>query len=147
MTMANGQRNNTLRAVLVGIGCLLVAVGLYHLLHHLMMPWWPEVSRISNLVIVISWPLAVLLAVLFVVHGMRRGIIVPPAGRKLCRKREGRVLGGVCAGIAECFGTSAGLVRLIAILLLFSTFFIFGVVYVALWVGLPEEPQVPSEWM
>jgi phage shock protein PspC (stress-responsive transcriptional regulator) len=62
----------------------------------------------------------------------------PGAGtREWYRKREGRMLGGVCAGLAEIFGVSTTALRLAAILL---TVFGFGwgvIVYLALWVIMP----------
>jgi phage shock protein C len=55
----------------------------------------------------------------------------------LARPRSGRMLAGVCAGIANRFGVSKGLVRL--------AFVIFGLVgageiaYIVLWVLMPKE--------
>lgn len=56
----------------------------------------------------------------------------------LVRPRTGRIVGGVCAGLARRFGTSAGLVRLV---------FVVSIVlpgpqvllYLALWVLMPSE--------
>ena len=58
--------------------------------------------------------------------------------RKLVRPREGRMLAGVCAGLARRFGRSAGFVRLLFLLslLLPGTQVI---VYLALWIVMPNE--------
>jgi phage shock protein C len=56
----------------------------------------------------------------------------------LVRPRRGRVLGGVCAGIAQRFGWSKWLVRLAAVL----SIFIPGpqvLAYVVLWILMPKE--------
>ncbi|MFG1674002.1 PspC domain-containing protein [Micromonospora humi] len=60
--------------------------------------------------------------------------------RKLVRPREGRMLAGVCAGLAQRFGMSAGMVRLLFLLslLLPGTQVI---VYLILWVLMPNEDR------
>ncbi|MGC5051008.1 PspC domain-containing protein [Micromonospora sp. DT48] len=60
--------------------------------------------------------------------------------RKLVRPREGRMFAGVCAGLAQRFGTSAGLVRLLFLLSLLLP----GtqvVIYLALWIIMPNEDR------
>ncbi len=57
------------------------------------------------------------------------------------RKRRGKMLAGVCAGLAEQFGISVTALRLVLVLL---TVFGFGggiVVYLTLWVIMPYEPR------
>jgi phage shock protein PspC (stress-responsive transcriptional regulator) len=58
--------------------------------------------------------------------------------RKLVRPRQGRMLAGVCAGLAQRFGMSAGLVRLLFLLslLLPGTQVI---IYLILWILMPNE--------
>ena len=57
---------------------------------------------------------------------------------QLVRPRQGRWIGGVCAGLADRFGLSRFLVRL--------GFVIFGLVgvgelvYIALWIVIPKAP-------
>jgi phage shock protein PspC (stress-responsive transcriptional regulator) len=56
----------------------------------------------------------------------------------LTRPREGRIIAGVCAGLAQRFGWSVGLVRLIFLLSLVLP----GsqvLVYLILWVLMPNE--------
>ena len=59
--------------------------------------------------------------------------------RKLYRSRTDRKLGGVCGGLAQYFNTDATLIRV-----LFVVFALLGgpglVVYVVLWIVVPEEP-------
>jgi phage shock protein PspC (stress-responsive transcriptional regulator) len=57
----------------------------------------------------------------------------------LTRPREGKVIAGVCAGIAERYGWDANMVRLLFVLscLLPGPQF---VVYLALWALMPKRP-------
>ena len=57
----------------------------------------------------------------------------------LARPRRGRVIAGVCAGLARRFDMSPGVVRLLFVLSLFLP----GpqiLLYLALWIMLPQEP-------
>lgn len=57
----------------------------------------------------------------------------------LTRPREGRIIAGVCAGLAQRFGWNVGLVRLLFLLscLLPGPQFL---IYVVLWVLIPNAP-------
>ena len=60
------------------------------------------------------------------------------AQQGLVRPRSGRVLAGVCAGLAKRFGMSAGVVRLLFVL----SVLLPGpqvLLYVALWILMPSE--------
>ncbi|MEU2760116.1 MULTISPECIES: PspC domain-containing protein [unclassified Streptomyces] len=61
----------------------------------------------------------------------------------LVRPREGRMIGGVCAGLARRFGMSAGTMRVIFVVscLLPGPQFLL---YLALWALLPSEKSAPS---
>ncbi|MFR9775825.1 PspC domain-containing protein [Micromonospora sp. MS34] len=61
--------------------------------------------------------------------------------RKLVRPRQGRMFAGVCAGLAQRFGMSAGMVRLLFLLslLLPGTQVI---IYLILWILMPDEGRV-----
>ncbi|MCM2412155.1 MULTISPECIES: PspC domain-containing protein [unclassified Streptomyces] len=56
----------------------------------------------------------------------------------LVRPRDGRMIGGVCAALAQRFGTSAGTMRVIFVVscLLPGPQFLL---YLALWLLLPQE--------
>jgi phage shock protein C len=59
------------------------------------------------------------------------------ATTQLVRPRQGKLIAGVCAGVADRFGISRGLVRI--------AFVIFGLVgageiaYIILWILMPKE--------
>jgi phage shock protein C len=61
-------------------------------------------------------------------------------GKRLLRPREGRMMAGVCAGLASYFGVDVNLVRLG-----FGVFTVFwglgALIYVLAWVVLPEEGE------
>lgn len=57
----------------------------------------------------------------------------------LTRPREGKMIAGVCAGIAERFGWNANVVRLLFVL----SCLLPGpqiVIYLALWIIMPKRP-------
>jgi len=61
-----------------------------------------------------------------------------PVAHQLVRPREGRVIAGVCAGLARHFGWSLTMLRLVWLLL-----FLFagagGLLYIILWIVIPKE--------
>lgn len=61
----------------------------------------------------------------------------------LVRPREGRILGGVCAGLGRRFGISAGLTRLLFVVILFVLPGSQILVYPVLWILMPEEAATP----
>ncbi|MBE6288414.1 MAG: PspC domain-containing protein [Mediterranea massiliensis] len=62
--------------------------------------------------------------------------------KKLLRPRSGRMLSGVCAGIANFFGLDVTLVRVAYVLLsLFSAGFPGILLYFILLIIIPEEPN------
>jgi phage shock protein PspC (stress-responsive transcriptional regulator) len=62
-----------------------------------------------------------------------------PAGRSgLTRPRDGRILGGVCAGLARRFGMTATGVRVLFLLSCILPGPQF-VIYLALWLVMPSE--------
>ncbi|MEV4635170.1 PspC domain-containing protein [Rhodococcus coprophilus] len=58
--------------------------------------------------------------------------------RPFVRSSSQRMLGGVCGGLAEYFGVDVNLVRAIAVLAAFVTGGTAVLVYLALWMLLPE---------
>jgi phage shock protein C len=61
--------------------------------------------------------------------------------RPLRRSRTNRVIAGVCAGLAHHFGLDVTLVRALYVLIsILSAAFPGILVYVILWLVIPEEP-------
>ena len=64
-----------------------------------------------------------------------------PFGMKLTRPREGRMIAGVCAGLADHYGWDVSLVRI----LLVVSMFLGGlpvVAYLAAWIVIPNAPYL-----
>ncbi len=59
---------------------------------------------------------------------------------KLYRDGKDKMLGGVCSGLASYFNIDTVLVRIIFIVLFFSTIGFFG--YIILWIALPERSNI-----
>jgi phage shock protein C len=64
----------------------------------------------------------------------------PRTSRPLIRARAGRMIAGVCQGIATQYGWDAAWVRVIAVLLTIFGGGLGAIAYVVLWVVTPEEP-------
>ena len=66
-------------------------------------------------------------------------------GKTLARKTDGRVIAGVCAGIADYVGLDVNLVRILAAVLTVFTGGLGGVaVYLVAWAVIPEEGHKTS---
>lgn len=71
------------------------------------------------------------------------GSTVAPAampGRPLMRPIAGRVVAGVCIGLAQANGWDVSVVRILAVVGLFCSGGLVAVAYLAGWIGIPEEP-------
>lgn len=63
--------------------------------------------------------------------------------KRLYRSRKDRMLGGICGGLAEYFNVDSTLIRVIAVVLLLLTIIPFPVtfvVYLLMWLIIPEAP-------
>ena len=60
--------------------------------------------------------------------------------RRLYRSRNDKMVGGVCAGLADYFNIDPTIVRILVALLFFGAGIGF-LPYIILWVVVPEEPE------
>ena len=58
---------------------------------------------------------------------------------RMTRSQNNKWVAGVCGGIAEYFGWNAELLRLIWVVLTVSTIFCGGLIYLLLWLLMPQE--------
>ena len=78
-------------------------------------------------------------------------LVEPTALRALAapwrRPQEGRMIAGVCAGLAEQFGISLTVVRLAFLLGVVFSGGVVLLIYLALWIAMPLEPALaePNE--
>ena len=64
-----------------------------------------------------------------------------PLRRPLTRVRQGKLIAGVCSGLAKWLGWDPTLVRLgYLVLTLLSAAFPGVIIYILLWVLMPQEP-------
>lgn len=66
--------------------------------------------------------------------------------RKLYRSRKQRMIAGICGGIGEYANLDPTLVRLLFVVLAVFSFSAFVIVYILMWIIIPEEllaPPVP----
>ncbi|HEX6470052.1 MAG TPA: PspC domain-containing protein [Streptosporangiaceae bacterium] len=61
--------------------------------------------------------------------------------RELRRTRKGRMIAGVCSGVAEYFDMDANIIRLALVVLTLFTAGTAAGVYVAAWLLIPEEGE------
>jgi phage shock protein PspC (stress-responsive transcriptional regulator) len=64
--------------------------------------------------------------------------------RRLVRPANDRLVGGVCAAVANGFGLDPSSVRLAAAVVAFFSLGAVAAIYVVLWVALPSEPRVKA---
>ena len=67
------------------------------------------------------------------------------ARQGLVRPREGRVLGGVCAGLARRFGIAPWTARILFVLLLMVVPGSQILIYPVLWILMPSEEAVAAD--
>ncbi len=65
--------------------------------------------------------------------------------KRLYRSTQDRILGGVCADLAEYFNVDPTIMRLLYIAITLITGGICIILYLILWVITPEKPQQPIE--
>ena len=63
-----------------------------------------------------------------------------PLARPTVRPRVGRVIAGVCIGLAQAYGWEVATVRILTVIAFFFSGGVIAVAYLACWVGIPEEP-------
>lgn len=62
----------------------------------------------------------------------------PPA-KRLVRRRDDRMIAGVCSGVADYLGVDVTLVRLLTVLATILGFGSLIVAYIVMWILVPEE--------
>ncbi len=58
---------------------------------------------------------------------------------RLTRSRYNKWIAGICGGIADYFGWNAELLRLCWVVLTVSTAFCGGIIYLVLWLIMPQD--------
>ena len=66
------------------------------------------------------------------------------SGKVLVRRRDNRIIAGVCSGLADYTGMDVNLLRVIAALVTLFTVGTGVLAYVVAWIVIPEEGQKTS---
>ena len=66
------------------------------------------------------------------------------SGKRLVRRRDNRIIAGVCAGIADYLGVDVNLLRVVVAVLTVFTVGTGVVAYAIAWAVIPEEGQPTS---
>ena len=67
------------------------------------------------------------------------------AVRRLTRPKEGRILGGVCAGIGQYFDTDPVVIRIVWVILTLLSLGTGIIAYIIAWIIIPEEEEPKPE--
>jgi phage shock protein PspC (stress-responsive transcriptional regulator) len=65
-------------------------------------------------------------------------------GKTLVRRRDNRIIAGVCAGLADYTGIDVNLLRVIVAVVSFFTAGTGVLAYIVAWIVIPEEGQKSS---
>jgi phage shock protein PspC (stress-responsive transcriptional regulator) len=66
------------------------------------------------------------------------------SGKTLARRRDNRIIAGVCAGLADYTGIDVNLLRVIVAVVSFFTAGTGVLAYIVAWIVIPEEGQKSS---
>ena len=125
------------------IGIILVIVGLWKLAERAFSPWWPTLAHALSTGLNVIWPIAIILAGCLVIYAAKTGKI--KFTTRLHRSVNDRCIGGVCGGLAECFGIESLPVRLIWVVFLICSFGLAVLVYLLCWALIPSGAD-PRTW-
>ncbi len=78
--------------------------------------------------------------------GQKRGFsyqetTYPHEPKRLYRSTDNKVIAGVCGGMGDYFNVDPNLIRVIAAILLFVTVFTASIVYIIMWIVIPQAPN------
>lgn len=105
-------------------------------------PVWPRVL-FALLVLGSYGGLIIAYIILWIVLPESSELEEQPSVKKMYRDPEGKVLGGVAAGLAAFTGTDTAIVRLLFVI---TGFFGFGIImYIVFWIALPEAKTITEK--
>jgi phage shock protein PspC (stress-responsive transcriptional regulator) len=105
-------------------------------------PVWPRVL-FALLVLGSYGGLIIAYIILWIVLPESNELEDQPSVKKMYRDPEGKVLGGVAAGLAAFTGTDTAIIRLLFVI---TGFFGFGIVlYIVFWIALPEAKTITEK--
>lgn len=122
--MANsGNKPPISQKVLLALGAILVAVGMFGLVGAVVPGWvWPNFVNMARAAWRFLWPLALVAAGAYLLWAVKSGklgrLSAASPNRSFRRSRADARILGVCGGIAYYFGIDSTIVRVMAVILL-----------------------------
>lgn len=132
------ESKGTLNKVLMAVGIALVVIGLMQVFSQLFPSLWSTIQHSLFMLARIMWPLAIIASGILLVIAARRPEFRLGESIEYRRSASNCKIAGVCGGFAEYLKVDAGLVRLIAIVLLFASGFTAGFLYLLIWLLVPK---------
>jgi phage shock protein PspC (stress-responsive transcriptional regulator) len=134
-------------AIVVGIGVLLVAFGVWQLAERFLGALYEDIWHIVNAVISVAWPLVTIGLGIGLMVAARKGNLNLPNNKKLFRSTRNKKFAGVCGGIAEYLSADAALVRVVTIVLGFLSWYVIVPLYILFWIIIPTDTKNYNNWV
>jgi phage shock protein PspC (stress-responsive transcriptional regulator) len=128
--------------VAIVCGILLIIFGLYKVLEKFVsFGWWESVRSVFSTFFFYAWPIALIVAGIFLVWAARTGKLKgfsPATNQPLRRSITDKRISGLCGGIARYFGIDPTIVRVLAVILLVVSFPVTLLAYIIASVIIPR---------
>ena len=133
------ESKGMLDKLLMVLGIVLVAIGLIFACDQLFPHLWSAIEHSLYVLACIMWPLAFIISAVLLVLAARNKDLSLSENFGYRRSARNCKIAGVCGGFAEYLELDAGLVRIIALVLLFASGFTEGLLYLLIWLVVPKE--------
>ena len=138
--------------LLIILGVVLIILGALTLLPQVLGPLWAPIAAMIGFAMRLFWPILLIIIGFFIIRlastsssresGSNMGFTpsMPPAGTRLMRSRNNRMVAGVCGGIAEYFSIDPSIVRIITVII-FLLPGISWLIYILAWIIIPQASE------
>jgi len=133
--------------ILIAIGVIVILIGLSMLLGNVfgfgLIFYWRAFVTIFS---VLSSVIIITLGIIIIVRAQQKAkdLVIE---KRLYRSVSKKVIGGVCAGIADYFNLDPVIVRIIAIVLGFTSAFVIVPLYLIFWAVVPPDTRKSNTWV
>ena len=133
--------------ILIAIGVIVILIGLSMLLGNVfgfgLVFYWRAFVTIFS---VLSSVIIITLGIILIVRAQQKAkdLVIE---KRLYRSVSKKAIGGVCTGIADYFNLDPVIIRIIAIVLGFTSAYIIVPVYLILWAVVPPDTRKSNTWV